>query len=461
MSKPSPLQITNLNPDANIGASAWLVGLDGYRILLDAGTHPRRDGNASLPLFEQVRDEPVDAIAISHCHFDHVGALPVALRYFSHARVMMTDHSYFIVERVLHNSVNVMTRQRQELGIREYPLYTHEEVDDYASVFQGMPYRREVEWAHKRGRLPAPTLEFFDAGHALGSAGVLVKSGKHSLFYSGDVCFHDQSILRAAQFKDVRADTLILETTRGAHQVPPGFSRQAELERLSTAIKGVLDRKGCVLVPAFGLGRTQEILAALALLMQAGKLRKQQVYIGGLGRIFTEIYDLLAQRTNRNHPDLLLTRALDLTVLSSKDLAGLSLGGGRIFVLTAGMMSEHTASHELTQRLAGDKRHGIFFVGYADPASPGGRLLASQPGETFHFSDEAGELTRRCQVEHFDLTAHANRDDLLDFVTQMSPKVVILGHGDTAAREWIAGQLRERHPKLQVHCPGPGETVLA
>jgi hypothetical protein len=97
---------------------------------------------------------------------------------------------------------------------------------------------------------------------------VLVKSGKHSLFDSGDVCFHDQTILRAAQFKDVRADTLILETTRGAHAVPPGFSRAAELERLSVAVRGVLERKGSVLIPAFGLGRTQEILAALALLMR-------------------------------------------------------------------------------------------------------------------------------------------------------------------------------------------------
>ena len=79
----------------------------------------------------------MDAIAISHCHHDHVGALPVALRHFPKAHVLMSELSYFIVERVLHNSVNVMTRQRDELGIREYPLYTHDEVDDIAPRFQG------------------------------------------------------------------------------------------------------------------------------------------------------------------------------------------------------------------------------------------------------------------------------------------------------------------------------------
>jgi Cft2 family RNA processing exonuclease len=72
--------------------------------------------------FNKTGNAEVDAIAISHCHHDHVGALPVALRHFPKAHVLMTELSYFIVERVLHNSVNVMTRQRDELGIREYPL---------------------------------------------------------------------------------------------------------------------------------------------------------------------------------------------------------------------------------------------------------------------------------------------------------------------------------------------------
>ena len=141
------MNITNLNPDMDIGASAWLVEVDGHRILLDAGMHPKREGRDGLPLFGKAGNVEVDAIAISHCHHDHVGALPVACRHFPKAHVLMSELSYFIVERVLHNSVNVMTRQRDELGIREYPLYTHDEVDDLAPLFQGFRYNREVEWA--------------------------------------------------------------------------------------------------------------------------------------------------------------------------------------------------------------------------------------------------------------------------------------------------------------------------
>ena len=93
----------------------------------------------------------------------------------------MTELSYFLVERVLHNSVNVMTRQRDEMGIKEYPLFTHDEVDDIAPLFQGFKYNREVEWAayHKaRAGFLSPTLEFYDAGHALGSAGIMVRGKK-------------------------------------------------------------------------------------------------------------------------------------------------------------------------------------------------------------------------------------------------------------------------------------------
>ena len=456
------MNITNLNPDTDIGASAWLVEVDGHRILLDAGMHPKREGRDGLPLFGKAGNVEVDAIAISHCHHDHVGALPVACRHFPKAHVLMSELSYFIVERVLHNSVNVMTRQRDEMGVREYPLYTHDEVDDIAPVFQGFRYNREVEWAafHKtRGGFASPTLEFFDAGHTLGSAGLLVRGKKETLFYTGDVCFHDQTILRAARFEDVKADVLIMETTRGNRATPPGFSREGEIERLTAAIQRALKRKGCVLIPSFALGRTQEILALLALLMRAGKLKPQPIYIGGLGRVFTEIYDLEAHRTHRQHTNLQLHEALELIVLEKGHAEKMKLSGGRIFVITAGMMSEHTAAHDLAARMIGDERQSIFFVGYADPDTPGGRLKAAKPGETFVFSPSAGQVARKCELLDFDLTAHANRGDLLDFVGQVSPRAILLGHGGDDSRQWFEEQIRTRHPKIKILQPQPAKTV--
>ena len=458
------MNVTNLNPDTDIGASAWLVGVDDHRILLDAGMHPKREGGEALPLYGRAGPGEVDAIAISHCHHDHVGSLPVALRHFPKAHVLMTELSYFVIERVLHNSVNVMTRQRDELGIRDYPLYSHDELDDIAPVFQGFKYNREVDWAafHKaRGGMPSPRLEFFDAGHTLGSAGILVRGRKDTLFYTGDVCFHSQTLLKSARFEAVKADVLIMEATRGNRDVPAEFTREVEVERLALAIQEAQKKKGCVLIPSFALGRTQEILAQLALLMREGKLKKQPIYIGGLGRVFTEIYDLEAHRTNRFHPDLQLHESLELIVLEKGQSETMKLGGSKIFVITAGMMSENTAAHDLAVRMVEDERQSIFFVGYADPDSPAGRLKKAALGETFVFSPSAGQLTRKCNLQDFDLSAHTNRLDLLDFVGQVGPRTVFLGHGDTDAREWFEQQIHQRWPKIKVIQPQPGVAISA
>ena len=458
------MNITNLNPDTDIGASSWLVELGEHRILLDAGMHPKREGSAGLPLFGKSRGLEVDAIAVSHCHHDHVGALPVAVRNYPKAHVLMTELSYLIVERVLHNSVNVMTRQRDELGIREYPLYTHDEVDDIAAYFQGFKYNREVEWGSfkkTRAGVPSPTLEFFDAGHTLGSAGILLRGKSETMFFTGDVCFHDQTLLKSARFGEVKADVLIMETTRGNREVPKDFTREKEIARLVEAIHAAEKRKGCVLIPSFALGRTQEILAMLALLMREGKLKKQPIYIGGLGRVFTEIYDIEAHRAHRSHTNLQLNEALQLIVLEKGAAETMKLGGGKIFVITAGMMSENTAAHDLAKRMIGDERQSIFFVGYADPDSPAGRLKAAKPGETFVFSPSAGPVTKHCDMQDFDLTAHANREDLLELVGQVSPRAVLLGHGDAAARAWFEQAINERWPKIKVIQPQPGKMVTA
>jgi Cft2 family RNA processing exonuclease len=335
-------------------------------------------------------------------------------------------------------------------------------VDDIAPVFQGFKYNREVDWAsfHKtRAGLPSPTLEFYDAGHALGSAGIMVRGRKETVFYTGDVSFGDQTILKGARFEDVKADVLIMETTRGNRALPVGFTREKELERLTHAIERVLKRKGCILIPTFALGRTQEILALLALLTRSGRLKHQPIYIGGLGRVFTEIYDLESHRTHRQHSNLQLREALNLVVLEPGQVQKMKLSGGRIFVITAGMMSENTAAHDLALRMVGDERQAIFFVGYADPDTPGGRLKAAKPGQTFLFSPSGGELTRRCELEDFDLTAHANRDELLSLVGQVSPRVVLLGHGNDESRRWFEKQIRARHPKIKVIQPGPGKSV--
>src|SRR6185295_6171105 len=98
---------------------------------------------------------------------------------------------------------------------------------------------------------------------------------------------------------------------------------------------------------------------------------------------------------------------------------------------------------------------------YSDPETPAGRLRLALPEEAFVFSPGAGVATRRCAVHEFDLTAHANRGDLLKFVDQVRPKVIVLGHGEADARGWFASAIQQRHPRIKVLQPGPGETAEA
>lgn len=456
------MRITNLNPDSEIGASAWLIEVDGRCLLMDAGMHPKREGRDALPIYKLLRGKDLDAVAISHCHHDHIGSLPLAVRHSRACRILMTELSSYLAGRVLHNSVNVMLRQREARGIREYPLFTHDQVEECEALFEAWKYNREMDWAadgKPTGGDFRPTLEFFDAGHALGSAGLLLRGKTQTLFYTGNVCFHDQTLLKSAKFDGIRADVLIMETTRGNRAPTPGFTREKEIQRLAAAIQQVLARRASVLLPAFALGRTQEILAELALIMRAGHLPRQPIYIGGLGRVFTEIYDQKAHLADRHWPDLQLTEELQPIVLEKEELDTIKLGAGRIFVLTAGMLTEMTPAHDLAVRMMSDPRQAIFFVGYADPDTPGGRLKASQPGQPFLFSAGAGEVTRRCQLQDFDLTAHANREALLDFAGRVSPKVILLGHGEASSRQWFEEQLRARHPHIRVIQPAPGLVV--
>ena len=458
------MHITNLNPDSEIGASSWLVELDDARLLMDAGMHPKREGREALPLYKLLRGKYLDAVAISHCHHDHIGSLPVAMRHARNGRIWMTELSRFLAGRGLHNSVNVMLRQREARGIREYPLFTHDQVEENEAQFQGCKYNRQIDWVPERkahARTSCPTLEFFDAGHALGSAGILLRGKNQTLFYTGDVCFHDQTLLKSARFDGIRADVLIMETTRGNRVLPPGFTRPKEIQRLTDAIQRVLARRGSVLLPAFALGRTQEILAELALMMRAGHIPRQPIYVGGLGRVFTEIYDQKAHLADRQWPDLQLTEELQPIVLEKEELDNIKLGAGKIFVLTAGMLTEFTPAHDLAMRMMSDPRQAIFFVGYADPDTPGGRLKASKAGEPFLFSPGTGQVTRRCELQDFDLTAHADREALLDFAGKVSPQVVLLGHGELSSRQWFEEQLRARHPSLRIVQPAPGLMVEA
>jgi Cft2 family RNA processing exonuclease len=452
------MEFLNLTRKVEIGANCYALTLAGHTVILDCGMHPKREGELALPDLGLLtaRSAP-EAIFLSHAHHDHIGSLPVLTRRLSEAPVFATEGTAVLAEIMLHNSVNVMTRQREESGLMEYPLFTHREVDVCAHQWQRAPLHRGFTLDGERaGEKEEVSFEFFDAGHVLGAAGVLFRAEGRSVFYSGDVNFDDQTISRGARFPEEGVDVLIIETTRGDYETPAGFTRAGEEQRLGEAIRAAFERGGAVVMPLFALGKTQEILVMLNDFRRRGQIPNCPIYIGGLGAKLTEVYDALARSVPRLRPEMQILDAAAPFVLAGRGAGDAPIKPGRIYALSSGMMTEKTLSHTFAQRILSCPEHSLFFVGYADPDSPAGRIRAVAPGAKFALDSEAGPKQIRCAVEQFSFSGHAPRERIMDYARKLKPKKVLLVHGDPPAVAWFEESLKAALPGSEIVLPTPG-----
>jgi Cft2 family RNA processing exonuclease len=453
------LKFINLTRRTEIGANSYYFEAAGQRLVLDCGMHPKQEGEEALPNFRALDDRPLDAIIVSHAHLDHMGTLPVLMRRQPDAQIFMTETTAEIGSALLHNSVNVMTRQREELGVVMYPLFTHKETDRATDRWRwcplGQPFTLQGDRARRDGSDPL-TVEFVDAGHVLGAAGVILRAEGRTVFYSGDVNFDDQTITASAVFPESGVDVLIMETTRGDHPLPEGFTRAAEERRLAEAIERAFSAGGCILMPVFALGKTQEALGMIYKFRKEKLLDEFPVYIGGLSVKMTEIYDRRALTMRRLLPRLQLLEEVNPFVLNGQTIHDSPARAGRVYALSSGMMTPKTLSNIFARRVIENPEHSIFFVGYADPESPAGIIKAAEPGELVSLDPDEPPMRLRCQVEQFQFSAHASRESIVDYVTKLAPKKIVLVHGDMPAVEWTHAQLAGALPGSEVIVPKPG-----
>jgi Cft2 family RNA processing exonuclease len=453
------LKFINLTRCTEIGANSYYLEIGRHRLVLDCGMHPKNTGENALPNFKAIADQEIEAILISHAHQDHIGTLPVLMRRFPVARIFMTEATADIGNVLLHNSVNVMTRQREEIGESSYPLFTHRETDRASERWQWCPMRQRIsikgERASQREK-GALTFEFFDAGHVLGSSGILMRAEGKTVFYTGDVNFDDQTIMQAAVFPEEKIDVLIMECTRGDHAKPAGWTRASEERRLAETIGAAFERHSCVLIPVFALGKTQEILAMLYKFRRERRLPEFPIYIGGLSSKMTDVYDRRAHMTRRQLPRLQLMREAAPFILNDETVRDAPLRSGRVYVLSSGMMIPKTLSNVFARRLIENPQHSIFFVGYANPESPAGLLRAAgTDGEVALDPDKPAQRVR-CNIEQFQFSAHATREALIDYAKKLSPSKIVLVHGDPPAVEWMRATLSTELPGSEVFVPEPG-----
>ena len=454
------MRFINLTRQTEIGANSYLLEIAGRKIVLDAGLHPRKLAEEALPSYRLVPDGSVSSIFVSHAHQDHIGSLPLLMRRQPQARVFMTEATAKLSEIMLHNSVNVMTRQREDLGLATYPLFTHRETEEASAVWQKA--QAGQRWSLEGERVPNDenenSFEFFEAGHILGAIGILFRSEGKRIFYTGDVNFSDQSLVLKAAFPEEPLDVLVIETTRGDRAADPEFSRRSEEDRFLEAILGAFERGGSVLVPVFALGKTQEVLTMLHRFRMNGALLNTPVFIGGLSTKVTIVHDQLAGSTRRLHPGLQLLPTVAPQVLNGLEGPAGKIQSNGLYVLSSGMMTEKTLSNRLAARFIGDRKQSIFFVGYADPESPAGRLKAAKRGETIQLDEDLPKQSIDCSIDEFNFSGHASRESLLEYIQKTKPKVLILVHGDPPSIQWFARVVETSLPETRVIVPEPGRS---
>jgi len=443
------IRLTFWGAAGQVTGSMHLIEAAGARILLDGGLFQghRADAhelNANLP-FDARR---VDGIVLSHAHIDHSGRLPLLVRRGFHGPIYATPATRDLSAVMLLDAAHIQEKDFEFLEARgqaaptSEPLYNRADAIAVQELMIGLPYRRLF---HLRKHL---TVEFADAGHILGSASVdlrIADPAPHRVVFSGDIGRAGLPIVRNPVPPEGPIDTLIVESTYADRQ----HESIADAEvRLGELIRRVAARGGKVLVPAFALGRAQELIYILHRLWQAKAIPEIPIYLDSplavdvtaVFRLHPEIFDASEELVSDRAPifDFPLVRYVR-DVADSKKLNGLP--GPAVIVAASGMVESGRILHHLANH-AGDHRNCILFVGFQAEHTLGRRI--QEGAEVIKIFGQ--DHPRRAEVVTLSgYSAHADRTELRDWVRALGGRVrrAFVVHGETQGLEAMAAILRE------------------
>ena len=452
------MRITFCGAARTVTGSQHLIEVNGQRILLDCGLYQGKRAEAN----ERNRNLPfdprsVDVMVLSHAHIDHSGNIPnlvkggfrgdIVCTYATRdlCAVMLLDSGH-IQERDVEY-VNKRRRKRGEPPVE--PLYTQQDATDSLPYFTGQSYQRA------RIIAPGVSLTFLDAGHMLGSAIVVLDIEDREahkdvrLVFSGDLGRVGIPIIRDPQTVE-GTEVLIMESTYGNRLHPP---YEDEIGKLKHIIQETYKAGGMVVMPAFAVGRMQQLVYVLHQLSAQGDIPRMPIYVDsplavdvtGVFRLHPECYDddirqFIMQDSNRSDPfgfsDLVYTR----TVEESKQLN--FLRDPAIIISASGMAEHGRILHHLKNHIE-DPRTTVLITGWQAPQTLGRRLVEKAKVVRI-FGDEYNNNSRVEVLNGF--SGHADRDELLAWVgtMQRQPKRTFLVHGEPEAALALAESLKSR-----------------
>ncbi|MCL6560346.1 MAG: glycosyltransferase, partial [Firmicutes bacterium] len=445
------MKITFCGGAGEVGASCYLVQIDGKNILLDCGVRLKSGNKDILPDFRRIQEMGgVDAIILSHAHLDHSGSLPIISREYPLARIYMTHATKALIGVLLWDSLKVMNHKEGEI-----PIYAEAHV-------RGMMEQSVCYSPHFTFK-PFPDRElsvtFYPAGHIAGAALTYIRGEEGTLLYTGDLSLTKQQTVNGAFIPALRPDVMISEATYGdkLHS-----NRDLEENRLVEMVKEVICRGGKVLFPAFALGRAQEIILILKKAMNKKQLPAVKIYVDGMIKDINRVYRLnpnylresLAKKAlNGNeifYDDQVLPvegQELREAVASAKESLCVIAGSG---MLTGGY------SPWYAERIAAGENNFLALTGYQDEESPGRQLLnlITEAEKVLNLNGKS--IPVKCGIGLYGLSAHGDKGELQSAIHKLAPRKIFLVHGDG---EIIAGFAKQLNGELwaEIYAPVNGE----
>ena len=432
------MQVLFIGGASSVGASCLAVELGGHWFVIDCGVRTDRRSDP-LPDLSQLEGKDVRAIFVTHAHSDHIGALPLLWQSFPTVPLFTSRATSFLLEVMLADAVKVMAKRAAEE--MELPLYPQSLVAGMLNQLRPIPVGGE---AFTVPVLPGITITTSRAGHIAGAMSLGFSASDGSLVVSGDLSLTPQRTVQGAVPPATKSpDLLVLESTYGARLHP---NRQAEEARLAQAVAEGIERGGHVLIPAFGLGRGQELLLVLQDAQEKGQIPAFPIYIDGLVGRICSVYRLLPEALTPR-----LARAIrqgyrpftgdNITFVYGEQERKRVLAGKPACIISSSGMLTGGPSAWYAAQLLGDERASILITGYQDEESPGRKLLDVAEGKQQSLELGGFTYTVRCQVSRYYLSAHADGGELAGYVEALQPRRVALVHGDEEARAALRARL--------------------
>lgn len=393
---------------------------------------------------------------------DHSGALPLLHTQFPGVPVYLTAPTLGLIEVLLRDSLNIM-RLRAEHE-RETPLYSQAAVD---SLFDHViPVTPSTPVALGRSGV---TATFYPAGHILGASLVCLEGTEQGVtrrvIFSGDIAASDQrTVPGALPPRQLRPDVLVIEATYGDRL---HAAREREEQALVELVTHTIEHQGHLLIPAFAVGRAQEILLLLLNRLRQHKLAKFPIYVDGMVRSVCQVYSHFpayqteATRWLIEHFGNPFFGATDeiRPVVKPAEREAILHGPPCVIVASSGMLSGG-ASAFYAQTMIHRPQDGIAFTGYQDEESPGQQLLDLADGRTNQIRLAGQTATVGCTVRKYSLSAHADGPEIARLVEAINPRQVVLVHGEGTARARLADLInRTAVNQRRIHLPQSGDTL--